>query len=349
MFKRIESKLEKTNICRFNGAKILITGASGVVGQALIRELSLRVNNSVTHVTAVCRRESAWLLDGLWDQNNLQVIYIDLSDQDFANNSHLRDKKFDLIIHAASYAQPNLYKSKQLETIHLNTGCIHSLMAMLNDRGTFCYLSSSDYYFNCEKLPYTEESLGIADSWHARSCYVESKRIGEVICKAYVDKGVDVKVIRLALGYGEGFRSNDARVLYEFIKSACDTKQITMRDNGQAPRTYIHTADVSTIITNIISGSRFPVYNVGGNERTTIYDLAGLVAKKTSSMLNMPGNTDLYQPDAPKDVWLDMSRYSSEFRFDRLIKLEDGIESCIRWYRYMISVSALQNDSELCL
>ena len=188
------------------------------------------------------------------------------------------------------------YISKALETIHLNTGCIHDLISLLDDGGTFCYLSSSDYYFNCTDLPYTEDCLGIADSWHARSCYVESKRMGEAICKAYFDQGINVKVIRLALGYGEGFRSDDVRVLYEFIRSACNTNKIKLRDAGKAPRTYIHTADVATIIANIISGSLFPVYNVGGKERTTIYQLACIVANLTSAslmFLTMPIFTSL--------------------------------------------------------
>ena len=81
--------------------------------------------------------------------------------------------------------------------------------------------------------------------------------MGEAICKAYFDQGINVKVIRLALGYGEGFRSDDVRVLYEFIRSACNTNKIKLRDAGKAPRTYIHTADVATIIANIISGSLF--------------------------------------------------------------------------------------------
>ena len=341
MHNRIASRLRRSNPESFNGAKILVTGASGVVGQAIIRELSLRLDTSVTEMTAVCRRESRWLVNDLWTSNSLNIVSADLADSMFPANTILKDAKFDLIIHSASYAQPNLYKRKALETIHLNTGCIHALVKMLNSRGTFCYLSSSDYYFDCEDLPYTEECLGISNSWHARSCYVESKRMGEAICKAYLDLGIDIKVIRLALGYGEGFRGNDVRVLYEFIRSACETGQITLRDTGTAPRTYIHTTDVATIIANVISGSKHPVYNVGGRERTTIYDIARLVAEISSASVKVPENTGLYQPDAPKDVWLDMTRYSSEFDFEHLIKLNEGIESCVRWYEHMRSTEAL--------
>ena len=35
---------------------------------------------------------------------------VDLAQKDFILNSSLSNKKFDLIIHSASYAQPNLYK-----------------------------------------------------------------------------------------------------------------------------------------------------------------------------------------------------------------------------------------------
>ena len=110
--------------------------------------------------------------------------------------------------------------------------------------------------------------------------------MGETICSVMSKSDIKVKVIRLALGYGVGFKIEDKRVLYKFIRDALINKEINMMDDGRAPRTYIYISDVVKMILNTVSSGKKNVYNVGSNERTTIRNIAEIISKNLNVNLN---------------------------------------------------------------
>ena len=110
-----------------------------------------------------------------------------------------------------------------------------------------------------------------------------------------------------------------------------------MMDDGRAPRTYIYISDVVKMILNTVSSGKKNVYNVGSNERTTIRNIAEMISKKLGANLNIPDSNELYLKDAPHDVWVDITRYKKEFNDPISVNLEEGINRCIEWTKYLLS------------
>ena len=316
------------------GKSILITGASGVVGFNLAYNLLTLYGESIS-IDLIGRTSLTSCQSEFLAFSNANYIKLDLSKSD--SISKLSHNFYDIVFHSATYAQPLKYQEENLSTIILNTSATHSLASLVKKGGSFCFLSSTDIYYGNNKLPYKETDIGSFDPWQPRGCYFESKRMGETICSVMAKLDINVKVIRLALGYGVGFKIDDKRVLYKFIRDAITKQEINMMDDGRAPRTYIYISDVVKMILNAVSSGKHNVYNVGSNERTTIRNIAELISKNLGTNLNIPDSTELYLKDAPHDVWVDITRYKKEFNDPISVNLEDGISRCIDWTKYLLS------------
>src|SRR3990167_10231086 len=166
----------------------------------------------------------------------------------------------DYIIHAAGYGQPAKFMADEIATISVNTTAVIELLKKLKPSGKFLFLSTSEIYSGA-KSPYKETDIGTTSPTHPRACYIESKRCGEAICMAYRRKGFDVKIARLSLAYGEGTKSDDTRVLNQFIKQALTKGKIELLDMGEAKRTYCYIEDVVKILWAVLLQGKSEVYN----------------------------------------------------------------------------------------
>ena len=151
------------------------------------------------------------------------------------------------------------------------------------DNSKFVYFSSSEIYGNptYDQIPTKETYNGYVSSISDRSCYDESKRMGETLTYIYKTKfAVDCKIIRPFNFYGNGMKYNDKRIIPQFFYQAINTKKITVFDNGKQTRTYCHIYDAVMMILKIIfSGKQF-VYNVGNsNEEISAEKIAKKIVK----------------------------------------------------------------------
>ena len=189
----------------------------------------------------------------------------------------------EVIIHAATYGQPGMFAAFPDTTLKLNTLSTFCLLDKLRSGNKFLFLSSSEVYDGLESSPFHEEQIGITNTTHPRACYIEGKRCGEAICNAYRTKGIDAKAVRLCHAYGPGTRSDDRRAMSSFIGMALREKKITLLDAGLARRSYCYISDAGAMIWRILLGGREVIYNVGGEYRTTIAELA----QKIGNILNV--------------------------------------------------------------
>lgn len=190
------------------------------------------------------------------------------------------------------------------------------------------YISTSEVYSGAIP-PYVEGILGTTTPEHARACYIESKRCGEAICMAYKEKGFNVKIIRLALAYG-ATKLGDTRVLNQFIEQGL-TGHITLRDSGEAVRTYCYVQDAVELMWKILLKGKRTVYNVGGFSKVTIAELATEIGRLMNATVTIPKN-DTGLKDAPESVCLDMNRTLEEFD-QKFTSLDKGLKLTIKNYK----------------
>lgn len=255
---------------------ILITGATGLIGKAIVKRLLL---SNIKVIAVVRNKEKAEKILG---PENVNLHYMISDVMDIAP----QNLNVNYIIHAASKTSSKSFISEPVETILTAFIGTKNLLefASLNPIKGFIYLSTMEVYgtpITDEKI--TENHYTNLDSMKTRSCYPESKRMCENLCVSYASEySIPVKIVRLTQTFGPGVQYNDSRVFAEFARCVIENKDIILNTKGETKRNYLYTEDaVNAILTVMLNGKVGEAYNAA-NEDTycSIYDMACLVAEK---------------------------------------------------------------------
>ena len=326
--------IEQIDLSLFNNRKVLITGASGLIGTYItycIFEYMKASNNGID-LTLACSSGTPEHLKELSQKSHCKFIIGDLTDENFLNSL----ENYDDIIHAACYGQPGKFMEDKISTIMLNTYSTKKLLEKVNDNGRFLFISSSEVYSGSTELPYKESCSGVTMPDHPRACYIEGKRLGEALCYAFSEKNISVKIARVALAYGPGVKRNDKRVLYNFIQKAILEHKIEMLDKGDSKRVYSYVADTVYLLLSIMLYGKETLYNVGGDSEVSIKELAELVGSELGVEVIVPKTGDNGLNAAPQTVKMDISRVTDEFDKKQFICIKEGIKRTIEWYSQII-------------
>lgn len=309
--------------------KILITGATGLIGQYLIGFFlqSLNSKNKPKKIFLISKSKLPSHLNFLKKNS-----YFKHKKTNLYNMPNSNIGKFDYIIHGATYAQPLKFTKNDLETIILNTTVTNELLKKMNKNGKFLFISSSELYSGLKKLKLNEEDIGNTTPSHFRACYIESKRCGETIVNSYRKKNYEAKSARLCLAYGPGVKKDDNRVLNEFIKKGILQKKITITGGKDNVRAYIYISDAIKMLLNILFFGKKNVYNVGGVKKISILDLARSVANELAVPFIYIKDKKNNQ-GAPNYVQINVDRYKKEFKNQKFISLKEGLKKTITWHK----------------
>lgn len=277
--------------------KVLITGASGLIGSYLVDVImhSNLINNNGTYVYAMVRNKSkAYKRFKKYKDNP----YFHLIQHDISEPINF-EKDIDYIIHAASNANPTLFDEDPIGTITSNVyGTVNLLkFAKNNNVSRTLFISSSEIYgepVTSNKM-FNEGSTGIIDPLSPRSCYTESKRMAENICVNYHKQfNVDTLIARVGFAYGSTFTSNDNRVIPQFVNNALMNKDIVLKSTGGLVRSYIYLFDViSGLIVLLAKGKTGEAYNIANKDsNVSIREIAETIAKlsKVNVVYELPGD-----------------------------------------------------------
>jgi nucleoside-diphosphate-sugar epimerase len=312
----------------FHGKTVLLTGATGLIGTHFLYAFAeMRLRGVDVNVIALGTRFPPKHLESLLQQSFVKYSICDLSTMDVKPYFN----GVDIIIHAATYGQPQKFMDNPISTIKLNTSVVVDLIEKVKN-GRFLFVSSSEIYSGLDVDPFTEEVTGTTNPGHPRACYIESKRCGEAIVNVYRNMGVDAKSVRLCLAYGEGIRKDDQRALNVFIKQALLGGRIELKDRGQAIRTYIYVADAVNMMLRVLTEGRQAVYNIGGDISINILGLAcmigGLIDSPVTTSTDSCGSEG-----APPVVRMSIQRYVDEFGKREFVSLEEGLKKTIQYQK----------------
>lgn len=264
---------------RLSGANILVTGATGLIGSALVDALMLHAGRDY-QVYAAGRNEQ-----------RAKVRFADyLGDVSFHFLKYdvmeplQTDVPFHYIIHAASPGSPNFFASNPVEVMKANLMGVTHLMeyGLAHDMRRLLYVSSGEVYGECAEVPFTEQSSGYLDCTNPRACYPSSKRAAETLCVAYAaEYGADVVIARPCHTYGPCFTESDNRAYAQFIRLAREGKDIILKSPGLQMRSWCYVADAVCALLHILfKGESRQAYNVADDtSNLTIRQLAEHIAR----------------------------------------------------------------------
>ncbi|NBH71163.1 NAD(P)-dependent oxidoreductase [Clostridiaceae bacterium] len=260
-----------------DGSRVLVSGATGLIGKYLVRFLAQYCNCTV--FALVRQLDQAY---GLWGDLGDKVRYIcsDITKLEPA------DCSVDYMIHGASVTSSKAFSSSPVETIYTSVEGTRRMLefARKNPVKGFLFLSSMEVY----GTPLTDDKIyefqgTDLDTMSVRTSYPESKRLCESLCTAYFSEyHVPARVLRLTQTFGPGVAYGDTRVFAEFARCAMEGKDIVLHTKGETKRNYLYLADACTAaLAVLIKGADGEAYN-GANEDTycTIKDMAQLVASQ---------------------------------------------------------------------
>jgi nucleoside-diphosphate-sugar epimerase len=267
-----------------DGKTVLITGGSGFLASYITQSLlivkrlyglNIKVNCIVRNLNSVKTRLHAWSADP-----DLQFFCHDISaplSDDFP--------AADFIIHSASQASPKYYGVDPVGTLKANTSGTMNLLeyGIKTNADRFLFFSSGEVYGEPldPSQSIDESTYGHLDPMNVRSCYSESKRMGETMCVAWAKQyGLHTNVVRPFHTYGPGMELDDGRVFADFVADVVAKRDIVLKSDGLAQRSFCYVADATLgFLTVLLAGEKAEAYNVGNpGAEIRIKELAKLIA-----------------------------------------------------------------------
>ncbi|MDF2472495.1 MAG: dTDP-glucose 46-dehydratase [Anaerocolumna sp.] len=273
------------------GKTILITGANGFLPAYMLETLLymnevLPKSDKVKVIGLVRNKQKA--LDRFSHyiaRNDFELIIQDVCTPLVFNED------IHYIIHAASQASPRFYGVDPVGTLSANVIGTYNLLELAREKQVegFLFFSSGEVYG--QVVPAVERidelSYGYLDPLNVRSCYAEGKRMGETMCVSWLHQyDVPVKIVRPFHTYGPGMSLDDGRVFADFVSDIVHKRDIAMKSDGRAIRSFCYLADAITgYFTVMFNGNLGEAYNVGNDyEVVSIFDLANVLVDLFSNL-----------------------------------------------------------------
>lgn len=313
----------------FKNKSILITGASGLIGNYLLNFLSyLNDNLGLNMKITALSREGSYLVINK-NMKNLSLLSGDLTDFEFSKTI----PRSDIVIHGAGYGQPGKFMADTRKTMLLNSNVTDQLINKTNE--IFLFLSTSEIYSGLTNISCQENMVGTTNTDHPRAAYIESKRFGESLTSlANQDKNLRGEVARIALAYGPGPRNSDSRVLNQFITRAINEKIIRLLDDGSAIRTYCYVKDTLIQLLSITLNGNRSIYNVAGVSKVTISELAAEIGLQMSIPVILgPKGSGL--ESSPTEVVINIDKVLSIGPSFEFTPLPVGLKKTIEWFQIL--------------
>lgn len=268
---------QKLSWNKLKNARVLVTGAGGMLGSYITRTISLlkEKNNWETEIYVLVRNPEKLPADL---SEKLNIIQQSVTEPIQTN------VEFDYIIHAASPASPLIMKDDPVGTIAANVlGTYYTLeLARRSGAEGYMFISSREIYGQPYEgqAEFTEETYGFVDPLSARSCYPEGKKAAETMCASFAQQyDLNVKIARLAHTYGPGMSIDDGRVQADFLRDVVNHRDIVLKSEGRPVRTYTYISDAVSALFYILLNSDEQVYNISSPDATvTIRQLAETLA-----------------------------------------------------------------------
>ena len=288
---------------KLSGGTILITGSAGFLGFYLTN--FFRRFRAELNLKKIICLDNFMLGRPAWQENfrdeHFSFDKFNIISDDVKNIPDAAAANF--VIHMASIASPTFYRRHPIETMDANVWGLRRLLDFYREKNLtgLLFFSTSEIYGDPppEKVPTDEEYFGNVSATGPRSCYDESKRFGETLCKYFAQiYDMPIGVVRPFNNYGPGMKLDDKRVPADFAKNVFDGKDITILSSGAPTRTFCYIADAAAGYLKVLLHGRYDYFNIGIDKpEITIAELAEIYREAGAEIFGYRGKVNYAVPN----------------------------------------------------
>ena len=306
-------------------ARIVVTGAAGMVGSHVAEQLLAR-GDAVVGVDNLLTG-SPDNLATLAEHPGFEFVEADVCDPlDVAG-------PLDAVLHLASPASPRHFESIPLDILRVGgIGVLNTLDLASRHGARFLFASSSEVYGDPAVHPQHEGYTGNVHLRGVRACYDESKRFGEAAVNTYHRaEGLDTRIVRIFNTYGPRMRPDDGRVVSNFVLQALKGEPLTVYGDGLQTRSYCYVDDLARGIVALLDSDVNEPVNLGNPVEHTVIYLAQMVRDMVGS-----GSVIDHRPLPEHDPTRrrpDITRATELLGWSPSVSLEDGLVATIEHFR----------------
>jgi len=319
----------------WSARKVLVTGATGVVGSWLTR----RLLDEGAYVVALVRDldpQSELLRSGTLQRVN--VVNGELEDAVTVARAVV-DHEVDTILHlgaqtivgaalqtpAGAFASNVMGTWNVLEAARLYSSLVRSVVVASSDKA----------YGTAAQLPYTEDM-----PLQGRGPYDVSKSCADLLATSYADTyGVPVLIARCGNIYGGG-DLNWSRIVPGTIRSLLQGDKPVLRSDGTFRRDYLHVDDVVEaymLLSDVAHEGRHAGegFNFSNESALTVREIYDLVCEATVGSVVEPKILGQAEHEI-RDQWLSAEKARTQLGWTPRVSMTEGLARTVAWYRDLL-------------
>ncbi len=319
----------------WSGKRAFVTGATGMVGAWLVKELLSRGAYVVALIRDADPQSELFRSDTIAKVTVVNGALEDLWTLERAINEHEVDTVFHLgaqtIVGTARRFPFQTFEANVRGTYNLLEACrLHQALVK-----RVVVASSDKAYGDQVNLPYTEDT-----TLQGRYPYDVSKSCSDLIAQSYFHTyALPIAIARCGNIYGGG-DLNWSRVVPGTIRSILRSERPIIRSDGKFIRDYIYVKDAAHAYLRLaeclsdvaVQGQGF---NFSIGKPLTVLEIVGTIQK----MMDSEHLTPVIQNAAKGEI---LSQYLSSEKAIRVLQwqatcgLEKGLQETIAWYRHFL-------------
>jgi CDP-glucose 4,6-dehydratase len=314
--------------------KVLVTGATGLVGSALCAQL-LQDGAQVAALVRDADPQSQLMRSG--DYLKISVISGDLADLETVERA-IAQHQAETVFHIGAQALVAVAEALPVETFESNIrGTYNVLEACRRQKSVrrIVVASSDKAYGSQENLPYTEDM-----PLQGRRPYEVSKSAADLLAQAYfVSYQLPVGIARCGNIYGGG-DLNWSRLVPDTIRSTLKGEPPVLRSNGKFVRDYVYVKDVVGAYTTLAEALddkslHGEAFNFSAERPYTVLEVVEAIQRFLPETARPPVILDVAQGEI-ESQYLDSSKARRRLGWSAKFSLEEGLRETIAWYRDLL-------------
>ena len=241
--------------------RVLVTGANGLLGQAVVRRL---VQSQEYDVLATARDDTP-----RFDHGSCGYAPLDVTQPDDVA-AVFRDFTPNVVVNCAALSDVEACDTNRNEAWAVNARAVKTLAKQCRETGARLVQVSSDFVFNGKRGPYDETARPDPVNYYGRTKLAGENAVREAGRSNWA-------IVRTVLLYGTGQDLSRSNIVLWIVEQLSQHESLHIVDDQHRTPTYVD--DLAEGIERLVHFEKTGIYHLSGRELVSVYELACTVAE----------------------------------------------------------------------